>query len=1783
MTQGYVSLHNLTTFSIGRSLLTPLELCRASKEAGQTAVAVTDHLTASGMWASLKASEKAGIKLIAGAEVFLVDEGQEGSYRTLVLLAKDAGGYRNLLTLLKEGYDNYGIAFKKAVPRVTWDILKRRSEGLICLTGCGLGYVPALLDDFPAAVEAAKRLQGVFGEDDLGFELQGHFLTRDPSAYSPEVDQPFINRGIRQIADQLGARCVATTNAMYRDAGQGPALDVLSAIATGHPQGIRRRLTFGEDAFYVKTADQVRGAFDRHELFWGREFIDGLLANSVWFADRCEHAAWIDPKHSNPDGKELPIFPVKDEPDYKEFLAAPKESGVAEDAAYLRHRCRQALARLSPGKEKGYEERLAEELEVLEFHGFSSYMLMVADYIAEAKTRDVRVGPGRGCLAGDALVLTADGLLPISDVEVGAKVVTHTGEPSVVEKTFQYDAPELLIQVATRFGGKPIRFTPDHKIRAGKGPKPPATPDWIEACSLERGDYVYLPPVPVGETHVDPQVAFVAAALAISKPNDDPEFPYQIRYPKAWVPVRVRRITDSERKGDTKLHRATLEKQEYRAIFGQARVMQAILGLGVECRSVIAGETSTLFVGRHIEDHVSFSHGSLPAGWRSWDAESLGGLLNGLVCMGRVSPSEVSVPGPLGSDFAELCLRAGCVVRRGRNRAGRAYFSHPTWEPRPLEADDGGLWNEVTGVGDVTEKEEVFDLQVAGAHSYVTDSYAVHNSVGGCLVAYLLGIHEADPIEHGLIFARFHNKEKTSFPDIDTDFATSGREKVQDYIREKYGADHVAHVSNINRIKPKIYVRDIARTFEYGGDRSAAAKIGDRLAEKIPDDCETVNEALKSSPAFASLAAEYPEIERYAGTIAGVPRAWSTHAGGLIVAARPLVGLVPLRRDTNGQLSIEYDKDTAEDNGLVKVDTLGLSTLDIISDTHRIVRELGEEDPPSPAPDDDPEAYRLISRGDTLCVFQFASAAAQLCPKIRPRNLRDLSYINALVRPSSKHVQEDFLAVRDGHAEPSYLHAAMERALGETSGFPLFEESLMYLAQDVAGWDLHSADRLRKLTKQKGKNKKKAEEWKREFIQGAVQKLDIAESVAERIWVDVVEKFGGYGFNLCAAGRTRVLRAGANSHQGPDITLEALFQAQGSRTPWGKKIRAGKLSLLQMDPDGHVRPGLVRKIHRNGVRGLLRVSTAGRRQIFVTPGHRLLTAEGYVTARDLSVRDRLVAMGGRARPPRSGPPSRPGTSYGPHCGFPSGPTNPGWLDGRQAAFVQAREACMERSGRRCERCDKDALPPHGGECAHIRPLEACGGNYLVYHAPENVQWLCNGCHKTLDYEKGERVPRWTRGRETLLDSVREVVEWEEEETYDVEMQTSEHNFVADGIISHNSHATLYSQISYETAYLKAHYWLPFMVANLRFESNSNAISAADNIIAIKQEIRAGGAKTLPPDINKSDQAYQITAPRRVTSGLHGIKDVGIPAQKAITDGRPYSGLNDFLNKVESGVLRSPAVQALAAAGAMDSFGFPRKALFLYGKDYKTKFQLFKKRRPETPLDFSYPWPEGALTEEWTAPEKAAMEHKYLGESLTGTFAARYPGFFSKKPVTFDLYRFLFPYKKQFDDLKKNRKANSFSLSPDDVKDPMFDGLRGVLVQFYAFRVRRLDSPIYDQEMARGVIEDTQGNSLTLLFFPDAFLKAKKRIRQLLRQNIEPGQALLLDGNYQYDDANTAVVIVEDIVDARGAPLPPSDLAARKVSMRIAKRKKKIQELSAPALASHMEDEMVERGFGEEAP
>lgn len=385
-------------------------------------------------------------------------------------------------------------------------------------------------------------------------------------------------------------------------------------------------------------------------------------------------------------------------------------------------------------------------------------------------------------------------------------------------------------------------------------------------------------------------------------------------------------------------------------------------------------------------------------------------------------------------------------------------------------------------------------------------------SSAGSLVAYLTGITDIDPIKYDLIFERFHNNKKESFPDIDTDFSDPGL--VKEYIKDKYGEDKVASISNWSTLSPKVIIKDVARSLRLGGDKSSAFKIANNITSIMPD-AKNLASAMNDSQQFSGYMKKYPELLEYGEKLQNLTRNWSVHAAGVVIGSDPLADTVPLRVDDEGNVVTQWEKTRCEDNGLIKMDLLGLKTLTVIDNTFKIIEETtGKKLSIDDIDLSDQSVYAMIGRGETSGVFQLESSLTPFCVKLKPNCIEDISAINAIGRPSCLPEERKRYAKRRLGREPVvYDHPSLERALKKTYGVLVYEEQALFIAQDCAGWDLNQADALRKISKLKGKDPDLVLKTEASFVKDCMSHSNMTYEKACLVWKKYIEPLGGYAFN----------------------------------------------------------------------------------------------------------------------------------------------------------------------------------------------------------------------------------------------------------------------------------------------------------------------------------------------------------------------------------------------------------------------------------------------------------------------------------------------------------------------------------------------------------------------------------------------------------------------------------------------------------------------------------------------
>jgi len=386
-------------------------------------------------------------------------------------------------------------------------------------------------------------------------------------------------------------------------------------------------------------------------------------------------------------------------------------------------------------------------------------------------------------------------------------------------------------------------------------------------------------------------------------------------------------------------------------------------------------------------------------------------------------------------------------------------------------------------------------------------------SAAGSLVAYCLQITDVDPLHFDLYFERFLNPERVSLPDIDIDFCERRRGEVIAYVTEKYGRESVAQIITFGTMKARAVVRDVGRVMEM-----PIAEV-DRVAKLIPNQLDmTLDMAVQDNPQLGELEQQDPRVRdllQVARRLEGMTRHASVHAAGVVIAPRPLTEFVPLYKSQKdeGEITTQWAMKEIERIGLLKMDFLGLSTLTLLDDAVKHIRETtGDVIDLEKLPLDDAKTYELFQNGQTHGVFQFESSGMRdVLRKARPVCLEDLIALNALYRPGPLRggVVDDYIARKHGRVEIKYELPQMESVLKETYGVIAYQEQVMRLASELAGFTLGQADELRRAMGKKDAAKMQAQ---RDAFMTGCRERGIPEKKANRIF-EFIEYFAGYGFN----------------------------------------------------------------------------------------------------------------------------------------------------------------------------------------------------------------------------------------------------------------------------------------------------------------------------------------------------------------------------------------------------------------------------------------------------------------------------------------------------------------------------------------------------------------------------------------------------------------------------------------------------------------------------------------------
>ncbi len=424
----------------------------------------------------------------------------------------------------------------------------------------------------------------------------------------------------------------------------------------------------------------------------------------------------------------------------------------------------------------------------------------------------------------------------------------------------------------------------------------------------------------------------------------------------------------------------------------------------------------------------------------------------------------------------------------------------------------------------------------------------IRGSVSGSMVTYLSGITNINPLEYEIPFERFLNPERPSAPDIDMDYADDRRDDVIAYVRQKYGQDKVAQIGTFGTMMARGSIRDVARAMGFPYD------VGDRISKLVPMGAQgfpmTIDRALEEVPELKTMYQSEPDVRRIidmAKKIEGCSRHIGVHAAGVVISPTALTDFTPLQYDPKGEGKIitQYDMYSIEEAGLLKFDFLGLKNLTIIADTiSRIEKIDGIKIDADTIPIDDKKTFEMLARGETADLFQLnGDGMTRFLKDLRPTTIHDINAMVALYRPGPMQFIPQYIERKHNPSLIEYLDPALEKILKKTYGILVYQDDLLMMAKELAGYSWGEVDKFRKAVGKK--IPEEMAEQKEKFIKGCVAHSKWSEKKAKEVW-KWIEPFAAYGFNKAHSvsyGRVAYITAYLKAHF-PEIYLSAVLSSE---------------------------------------------------------------------------------------------------------------------------------------------------------------------------------------------------------------------------------------------------------------------------------------------------------------------------------------------------------------------------------------------------------------------------------------------------------------------------------------------------------------------------------------------------------------------------------------------------------------------------------------------------------------
>jgi DNA polymerase-3 subunit alpha len=737
----------------------------------------------------------------------------------------------------------------------------------------------------------------------------------------------------------------------------------------------------------------------------------------------------------------------------------------------------------------------------------------------------------------------------------------------------------------------------------------------------------------------------------------------------------------------------------------------------------------------------------------------------------------------------------------------------------------------------------------------------------------------------------------------------------------------------------------------------------DRIAKLIPQGSQGfpmfLDRALKESKELKEVYDSEEETRRLidlAKKIEGNARHVSVHAAAVVVAPDDLTKFSPLQREPGGgdKIITQYEMHACEDVGLIKLDILGIRNLSIMANAIRIIKKLrGEVIDIHKIPMDDEKTFKMLAEGKTFGVFQMASSGmTKHLVELRPERVEDLMQMVALYRPGPMAFIPEYIKRKHNPKLVKYDDPRMEEFLKSSYGIIVYQDDVIFMALKLAGYDWGEADKFRKAI-----GKKIPEEMakqKDKFIDGCVaggMSLKLAKELFAKI-----ETFAAYGFNKCVTGDTYVYH-GSN---GERVRVKDLYSKKIKETGvvWG------------LDGDDRLCGQEVKSVHENGVKQIWEIKLRSGRRLRVTGNHPVRTFDGWQEAAKLAIGERVAVAKKMGLGKASGVLSHPPILHQKQ----ENKLKVSTLDTIPIGVLRLIREEMKEKGFGIEE-----MVSQTGLSKRLFSDDRRKRGY--------TREVLTKINEVLESETLRRLIE----ADVFWDEVVGVEKQGKEMTYDLTL-TGEHNFLANDVVVHNSHAASYGMVSYWTAYLKANYPVEYMTALLTAEAGNT-----DKLVEAIAECDRMGITILAPDINESLTGFTIVeqdGEQVIRFGLGAIKNVGEAAVGAILEERDklkFTSLADFCSRVDARKVNKKVIESLIKAGAFDAFG-NRAALIAGVDEIRNKAASMQKKKSEgqdslfgqietesDPMRLADSLPEVA---EWPLRDKLKFEKELLGFYLS---------------------------------------------------------------------------------------------------------------------------------------------------------------------------------------------------------